>query len=277
MAHGIGRILSGKTARLAGIGVWVTRPIGQANTLARYIEEEGGHAISLPLIAIADMDDRGPILALMDRLNDFDLAIFVSANAVRKGIDYIGGTKNWPIDIRIATIGKATAKALEEIGLFCTFEPAPPYNSESLLALPELQAEIMADKPVIIFRGVGGRALLGETLAARGARVEYAEVYRRSLPPWVGTASIPWDRIEVIVLTSGEGIQNLFAIANNQEQERLRRTPLVVIGERMARLVERFGDLRSPIIASNASDAAILDALCTWNANRKGFEYPKSL
>jgi len=262
------RASSGQTGRLTGIGVWVTRPVGQADALARCIEEEGGEAIQLPVITITDVNNQEPVMALMDRLEDFDLAIFVSVNAVHKGLGYVGGVGNWPMRVRVAAIGKATVKALEEIGLFCTFYPLPPYNSESLLALPELQAEIITGHRVIIFRGVGGRTLLGETLTNRGAQVEYAEVYYRSLPEWVGTVSIPWDQIGVIVVTSGEGMENLFTMAGNRERERLRRTPFVVIGQRMAKLVERFGVHRPPIIADNASDTAILAALCAWNVNQ---------
>nr|VFJ70295.1 MAG: uroporphyrinogen-III synthase [Candidatus Kentron sp. FW] len=253
---------------MTGVGVWVTRPVRQADALARCIEKEGGQVIRLPVMAIMDVDDREAVTALMDRLDGFDLAIFVSVNAVRRGLDYVGGVENWPAGVGVSAIGRATAGALEEMGLFCTFEPVPPYNSESLLAVPELQAEAIAGTRVIIFRGVGGRALLGETLMARGAWVEYAEVYRRGLPEWVGTVSIPWDRIEVIVVTSGEGIENLFTIADDRERERLCRMPFVVIGERMAKLVERFGGCYPPIVADSASDEAIVSALCTWAANR---------
>jgi uroporphyrinogen-III synthase len=37
-------------------------------------------------------------------------------------------------------------------------------------------------KRVIIFRGEGGRELLGETLKQRGAAVEYVSCYRRARP-----------------------------------------------------------------------------------------------
>nr|VFK23619.1 MAG: uroporphyrinogen-III synthase [Candidatus Kentron sp. MB]VFK27974.1 MAG: uroporphyrinogen-III synthase [Candidatus Kentron sp. MB]VFK74489.1 MAG: uroporphyrinogen-III synthase [Candidatus Kentron sp. MB] len=246
-----------------GIGVWVTRPARQANTLARAIREEGGSVVCLPVLTITDIENPMPVMAIMDRLDSFHLAIFVSANAVRKGIGYVGGVQNWPAGVRVAAIGKATAKALEEIGLFCAFDPVPPYNSESLLARPELQAEVIAGHRVAIFRGVGGRVLLEETLMARGAWVEYVEVYRRSLPQWAETIPIPWHRIRVIVVTSGEGMENLFTIVGDQGRERLRKTPLVVIGERMAKLANRLG-IYQPIIADNASDAAILHALCAW-------------
>ncbi|NNJ84278.1 MAG: uroporphyrinogen-III synthase [Gammaproteobacteria bacterium] len=280
--------------KLTGVGVWVTRPLHQAGSLAKRIEAEGGQAICLPVIAIADVDDPETVMALVKRLDSFDLAIFVSANAVERGLGYVYAHREnghvqrpvipnnapddavafavrgtWPASLPVAAIGKATAKALAAAGIPCAIQAAPPYNSESLLANAALQSDAIAGRRVIIFRGVGGRTLLGDTLRARGARVTYAEVYRRTLPQWPRTTPIPWDRIEIIVVTSGEGLENLFAMVNartgdtvdDSVRERLRETPLIVISERMAEIAHRLGYRHPPIIARSASDEAILDAL----------------
>nr|VFJ87453.1 MAG: uroporphyrinogen-III synthase [Candidatus Kentron sp. H]VFJ89062.1 MAG: uroporphyrinogen-III synthase [Candidatus Kentron sp. H]VFJ95754.1 MAG: uroporphyrinogen-III synthase [Candidatus Kentron sp. H] len=290
------------TGRLTGLGVWVTRPRHQAHALAERIEAEGGQAIRLPVIAIEDVDDPETVRALVASLDSFHLAIFVSANAVARGLGYVfphgrhsepdgqgtPGTpsgagrlgskrEHWPASVRVAAIGKATARALASAGLPCTVQAAPPYNSESLLTAPALQTEAIAGCRVIIFRGVGGRALLGETLAARGARVTYAEVYRRTLPPWRQTTPIPWDRIGVIVATSGEGLENLFAMMPDDEaRQRLRETPLVVISGRMAELAHGLGYRRAPIIAESASDEAILSALFAGAQGVDGMGPPPS-
>ncbi|WP_296815495.1 uroporphyrinogen-III synthase [Thiobacillus sp.] len=53
-------------------------------------------------------------------------------------------------------------------------------DSEAVLALPQLQA--VAGRQVVIVRGVGGRALMADTLRARGADVHFMECYRRTCP-----------------------------------------------------------------------------------------------
>src|SRR2546428_4968258 len=70
---------------LQGRGIVVTRPSGQAGRPASLIEAAGGRAILFPAIEIQDVPDR-PV----PRLEDFDLAIFVSPTAVRCALERIG-------------------------------------------------------------------------------------------------------------------------------------------------------------------------------------------
>lgn len=269
------------TGKLGGAGVWVTRPLHQARALAERIAAEGGRAVCLPAMDIVDVEDPKSVSDIVGRLELFHLAIFVSANAVNRGLRYVATRGEdgpmarvglspgmagafWPASVPVAAIGKATAKALRAAGVPPDFQSAPPYNSESLVADRRLRTEAIAGARVVIFRGVGGRALLGETLAGRSARVTYAEVYRRVLPGWRKTAPFPLDRIQVIVATSGEGLENLFAMAADAERERLRETPFVVIGERMAAAARDLGIRHPPIVAGTASDDGIMAALCAW-------------
>src|SRR5207237_459615 len=69
-------------------------------------------------------------------------------------------------------------------------------DSEAVLAAPELQQ--VAGKRVLIIRGDDGRPVLGESLTARGAKVEYAECYRRVRPNVDATPLLAaWRRGEV--------------------------------------------------------------------------------
>ena len=157
---------------LQGVGVLVTRPRAQAGKLIAAIEAAGGEAIGFPVLEIAA---RHPELVEADanRLERPDIAIFVSANAVRYGLPFAG-------DAAICAIGPATAAAIEESGLDVSIRPEDGFDSEHLLAEPALQD--VSGQTVRIIRGADGRELLADSLRERGANVEYLSVYERQIP-----------------------------------------------------------------------------------------------
>jgi len=168
---------------LAGRGVLVTRPREQAAGLAALIGSAGGRALLFPAIEIEEAGDPAPALSLIDRLEDFDLAVFISPNAVRKALELARarrGDRPWPEQLRVSAPGRGTREELERHGFSRVIAPSSLADSEALLALPELAA--VAGRRILIFRGEGGRELLGKALSARGARVEHAVCYRRVRP-----------------------------------------------------------------------------------------------
>ena len=74
---------------LNGLGVLVTRPEHQAGPLCQLIERHGGVAIRCPALVIREPHDWAPALAIFDRLAEYDLAIFTSANAVDRALPRI--------------------------------------------------------------------------------------------------------------------------------------------------------------------------------------------
>jgi uroporphyrinogen-III synthase len=140
----------------------------------------------------------------------------------------------------------------------------PPHDSEALLALPQLQD--LSGQRILIIRGVGGRELLCETLRARGAAVNYAEVYQRTRPD-SDTRDIlaAWAQgaVDVVTVTSGEALQNLVAMLGEPGRGRLLTTPLVVVSGRMVQQALALG-FTSPRLAEAAGDAALMAALIAW-------------
>ena len=121
----------------------------------------------------------------------------------------------------------------------------------------------MAGKHAVIFRGEGGRELIADTLIGRGTRVEYAEVYRRRAPSegaavFSRLAREGW--VDVVIVSSNEGLDNLLAMAGS-ERTRLLRTRLVVISERTAAHARDLGFELTPCVATESSDAGLVDAL----------------
>lgn len=251
------------TSPLAGKGVLLTRPAGQAGRIATRLAELGAEAVLFPAIAIAPPSDPAPSQALIEAIASFDLAIFISPTAAETGLTLIRAQTTFPAELRAAAIGEGTARTLTRLGLANVIVPERNADSESLLALPELLA--VAGQRIVIFRGEGGRALLADTLRARGAEVEYANCYRRTCPAADPTPILKrWaaGRIDATVVTSREGLDNLFTLLGETGAACLRNTPMFVPHERIAAAAHALGVHNA--IATPPGDEGLLAALGTW-------------
>ncbi|MCB1777552.1 MAG: uroporphyrinogen-III synthase [Candidatus Competibacteraceae bacterium] len=258
---------------LHGLRVLVTRPEHQAGPLCQRIEQHGGVAICCPTLVIAEPRDWAPARAVLGRLADYHLAIFTSANAVDRALPLIQERGGFPAQLDIAAVGQATARTLERHGVAHCWRPAQGFTSEALLALPRLRQ--VNGQNIVIIRGEGGREYLADTLTARGAHVDRAEVYRRE-PPTMDTQSLmhSWahneiseiGEISVIVITSTESLRNLFDMLKVVGQNKLRDTPLVMVSARIRQIAVEYG-CRYPLLAREASDEAILAALFGLTTN----------
>jgi uroporphyrinogen-III synthase len=248
---------------LAGRGVVVTRPRGQAGELAARIAAAGGTALLYPAMEIDDLEDRAPLQGIIDRLHGFDLAVFVSPTAVQRALALVRERRPWPAQLATAAVGRASRAELERQGIPGALSPSTGADSEALLALPELAG--VAGKRVVIFRGEGGRELLGDTLAERGAAVTYAACYRRS-PPRQDVAPLlrAWSQGTVHALTSSSsaGLANLAVRLGGEAGRRLAETPVFVSHARIAEAARRLG--AGKVITCGPGDDEMLEALVAY-------------
>ncbi|HEX6827943.1 MAG TPA: uroporphyrinogen-III synthase [Burkholderiales bacterium] len=254
-------------APLAGRGVLVTRPAQQAGALARLVAESGGYSILFPVIEIMEVEDLRPLLQIIDRLQDFDLAIFISPNAVDKAMNLVAARRAWPPDLKFAAVGQGSARELRRRGLSGVIAPEGRFDSEALLALPEFGD--MAGRRVVIFRGEGGREFLGDTLRALGAEVTYAECYRRRRAGTDAAALLRvWARGEVhaVTVTSAEGLHNLFDMLGKLGQQWLKKTPLFAPHPRIAQAARELGI--ATVVTTGPGDEGLFAGLRDYFAGR---------
>jgi uroporphyrinogen-III synthase len=247
---------------LQGKGIVVTRPVHQADSLCRLIEAQGGRAICYPTLAIFPPSNPNPALAVVEHLESYDMAVFVSVNAVQWGMELMLSRRHLPPALRLVAIGRATAQALERDGTSTPLVPKPNFTSEALLALPEMQE--VAGRRIVIFRGEGGVNLLGTTRAERGAEVCYAEVYRGGKPAARADELVQyWSRGEIqgVIVTSSESLENLFDMVGEIGRQWLCNTPLVVVSARTQQLALQLGANHPPLVAREVSDEAIVETL----------------
>jgi uroporphyrinogen-III synthase len=240
---------------LAGLNILVTRPRDQARSLALSIEQAGGTALLFPLLEIEAIQDTQALQQQIERLDLIDLAIFISPNAVKYGMDAIAKFGTRPPALKIATIGQGSATALREYCVTEIIAPRERFDSEGLLAL---LAEVNGWR-VMIFRGDGGRELLGDTLKARGATVEYVTCYRRSKPQGSVNLLLQSDAITV---TSSEALKYLHQMIAAPEYQHLLHTPLFLPHTRIFELAQEQGWRRAQL--TEAGDAGLLSALMQY-------------
>jgi uroporphyrinogen-III synthase len=248
---------------LAGRGIVITRPAHQAAHLAKLVRNLGGRPILFPVLEILDATDLGPLNALIDGLDQFDMAIFISPNAVRKAMNLVRARRELPATLKIASIGRGTTKELKSFGVRNVIAPETRFDSENLLALPDLQD--VAGSRIVIFRGDGGRELLGDTLLQRGAQITYAECYRRARPD-ISAATLlkHWARneLDAITVTSSEGVHNLYDMVGKLAQHWLKQTPLFVPHERIAEVARGLG--LQQVIVTKSGDEGLAQGLAVW-------------
>ncbi|WP_374354159.1 uroporphyrinogen-III C-methyltransferase [Chitinimonas sp.] len=234
----------------------VTRPENQSDRLAALLRDAGAEPLLAPMIAIAETADPAALAGALAQLAEYQLAVFVSPSALEAVASQV---PHWPSALPVAVIGPGSRDAAERLGISQIISPVERFDSEGLLAMPELQD--MSGKRVVLFRGNGGRELLADTLTARGASVEVVEAYRR-LPPQFGA-----DELEAllnggcdgVIVTSSEAANNLFTLATPALIATLRSCRFFASHPAIAEAIRAHGV--SDIVTSGAGDAAMLDAL----------------
>ena len=244
----------------------ITRPAGLADEFAVHLQGLGVEPIALPLIEIAPPPDPAQLAAVLSRLPDCHWALFVSPSAVRMGLAAIRShLSGLPESVRLAAIGEGSAKPLREALGRPVLIPPVEADSEGLLACAEMQS--IAGQRVMLFRGVGGRTLLADTLTARGATVFPAVCYeRRGLTPDLTALRARWrsgnvngNGVDAVWVTSTEILDQLVRVLGEVDRELLQATPVFVPHPRIAAAAEAYGVRDVRLIGPG--DAGLLAAL----------------
>lgn len=252
---------------LAKLRVLVTRPAHQADNLCDKIDQLDAKALRFPTIEIKISDKCQSTLTINNTIKQYDIALFVSQNAVHHAFQFIHA-ESLPKQLKIGVIGKGSLASLNNYGIQSQAIPSQTYNSEGLLS-----SQLLSDvqhKKVIIFRGQAGRNLLGDTLIERGATVTYCEVYQRCLPQIDENTyeEIFKINIDIAIFTSSEGLKHAFKMLKEKDAQTLLNTPWLLISERMKKTAYNLGHNSDIIIAQQASDDGIISSLLEWQKTK---------
>lgn len=234
----------------------VVRPAAQAAELVQLLRQHGHAPLCCPLLETVAGSE---LSRLPDLLHSADIVIAVSLHAIHFAHDFLLQTgQTWP-HIEYFAVGQASADGFAAIGIaaICPDDP----RSEGLLALPALQQ--LVGKRVLILRGNGGRELIADTLASRGALVHYCAAYERHYPEFDGEQlTHHWQAagLDSLLITSGELLQRLLALVPDHQRPWLFGRLLVVPSPRVAEMASAAGFIHITI-AQGASNQALMAAL----------------
>ena len=226
------------TLPLQGKRVLVTRTREQASTLSERLRTLGAIPVEFPTIRIVPPSDWQPLDTALKRLYTFDMSgrsyydwlVLTSANGARiccERLYSLGYDPQAMRNVRIATIGPATASALERYGITTDLIP-DEYIAEGVAAalIRDVQQRGLSLKGqrILLARAAEARKVLVTELQEAGAEVDEVAAYH--------THTIAHDdeqgrevlrllqnhQLDILTFTSSSTVRNFVAWLKSCEQ-----------------------------------------------------------
>ena len=173
----------------------LTRPVEEADALKAKLEAKGFEVLCLPLIEIKPPLDRGALLKkALDHIDHYDWLILTSQNAVRVLRSCL---KKIPPKLKIAAIGKATARAAQQAG-WAPLTPQQENGAEGLIEF--FTGKPLQGKRILYPRSQIGMETLVNALLEKGAHVDVVEAYQTQ------SSSVSSQELEGVLEKGVEGI-----------------------------------------------------------------------
>ncbi|MFB4165386.1 uroporphyrinogen-III synthase [Alteribacillus sp. JSM 102045] len=252
---------------LSGYTVLVTRPARQAAGLARLIEERGGTAEVLPLIhPVRLQEEWNQQLRILKELT-YDWVVFTSANAVRFFQEALEESNTALLkNVRIAAVGRKTAKSLQKAGWEIDLMPDDFY-AEELAKL--LRKKVKAGERVLFPKSARARNVIPAVLNEAGVLVTEMPLYT-SAPLYENKYTLQQlvreKRLDVLTFASPSSVKVFCGFLKDMETSMWENIPVICIGPITQNETDRFGfkNIRSakPYTVEGMVDALVAMVKC---------------
>lgn len=239
--------------------VIVTRPAIGGERLRDRLSTRGADAAWWPAFDIGPAPDVDAARRGLARLAAYDLAIFVSANAVSATHELLAD--KWPTRTTIGAVGASTAHAVRiEWQLDSRtrlIAPNDDHASGSEAFWRAWSASGLRAQKVLLLRAEEGRDWLAEQFTEAGATVEAIAVYSRR-PHWLSAEDLAqlekWVRAGVqpiVIVSSSEAVSALDQQVSVIHASWLRTGTAIAMH---ARIAERLKDAGFPCVVISGFD-----------------------
>ena len=278
-----------------------TRPVERAAPLTQHLQAAGLIVVEMPMLTLQPRPTTDLDTALMHQwlAGEYKALVIVSPTAAASGLavwqllDHKRKEREYKtkdgndkyaqslleglsLPSPLIAVGEATAAEFSQVRIDTTnYQILQPEtaNNEGMLGMPEIDSLQAGDK-LLIWRGLGGRRLLVDTLQARGVHIDSIAWYERTMPIDALTQYQQWQQDflthstasdiallkqpkPIVVISSAAAFEHWSSIVNNEQSKTLKKeqnsdavantTQLlsltlkdfsyVVLGERLANMV----------------------------------------
>lgn len=249
------------------VPVVITRPLKQAGALAERVAAIRP-VVLFPLLEIAPLPEVAELEAVLHRLTDYALVVFVSPNAVDAVFPHID---QWPANVAIGIVGQGSRVALASHGVSddnaTIYAPAELQKSDSEGLLETLPLDTFKGQRVLIVRGQHGRDFLTQTLHKHAITVHHVTAYLRLVPTLTQVRQAKLDAFLAgqfdFVLTSSEALRNLLEMVRQHADEegvvKMQHQRIIATHNRISDIARSLGF--SDVILCGTGDEQIIATL----------------
>ena len=217
-----------------------TRPVERAAPLTEHLQAAGMSVIDMPMLTLEARPTTEQDMGLMRQwfAGDYQALVIVSPTAAASGLSVWQaleqecqaqkssenasqqketGFTGLEAPSHLIAVGEATAAVLNDAKLAASsYQVLQPLiaNNEGMLAMPEIDSLQAGDK-LLVWRGLGGRRLLVDTLQARGVHIDSIAWYERKMPADAMTQYEQW--------------QTQFLAQQSKQQATAQPKPIVIV------------------------------------------------
>lgn len=263
-------IMNSRHKPLQGRRIVVTRARAQQSDFTQLLEGYGAEVVECPTIALVPPRNWGALDEVLERIDSYHWVIFTSANGVRFFLGRLRERGKDPrvlYGVKIATIGPATAAALQDAGVHTDLVPEE-YRAEALL---EALDRDLRGVRFLIPRAAEAREILPAGLRERGAEVEVVSVYQTVRATEESDTLLPLLRagqIDAVTFTSSSTVVNFAEMFPGEDLPvLLKGVAIACIGPITAETAGRYG-LAAEVIPSTFTIPSLAEALVTHLAHR---------
>jgi uroporphyrinogen-III synthase len=249
---------------LDGVRVLVGRAKHQAGALSAELRKHGATVLEIPFIEIRTPRSFKPLDSALKNIASYDWLILTSVNGVEAMCERLlklGLTNKTLEHLRIAAIGPATSKAMEQRGVQVNLVPKE-YVAESVVR--SLRRRVKG-KRVLLVRAKVARDIIPRELREAGAHVDVVEAYETVVPK-SSRARLrrmlrnPRLRPHVITFTSSSTVRNFVGLMGRRSAGVLDGISLASIGPVTSTTLRDFG-FRADIAAREFTIPGLVDSI----------------